>query len=391
MSQQQRQQFPALSNKTYLNYGGQGPLPQKAIDAIRQAYEWVQRIGPFSAQANAWAQDCANQTRQAIAEELGVTADTIALTEDVTVGCNIALWGIDWQRGDRLVMTDCEHPGVVATVQELQHRFGVEVDLCPVQATLNTNNAVEVVAEALTANTRLVVLSHILWNTGQVLPLKEIVAACRQVPTRSGEPIRVLADAAQSAGVLPLALADSGVDYYAFTGHKWFCGPAGVGGFYCHPEAMASLRPTFIGWRGITMDATGNPTGLKANAQRYEIATSAYPLYMGLREAIAVHRSWGTAQARYEQICRQSQRLWEGLREIPQVRCLRTDPPEAGLVSFVLESGDPKGLVQFLQQHGVMVRTILDPSCVRACVHYFTDETEIERLLQQIRRFVESS
>ncbi|MFO8038267.1 MAG: aminotransferase class V-fold PLP-dependent enzyme [Sodalinema sp.] len=391
MSQQQRQQFPALSNKTYLNYGGQGPLSQRAIDAIGQAYEWVQRIGPFSAQANAWASDCAHRTREAIAQELGFTPDTIALTEDVTVGCNIALWGIDWRPGDRLLMTDCEHPGVVATVKELQHRFGIEVDICPVQATLNNDKAVEVIAQALTPKTRLVVLSHILWNTGQVLPLKEIVAACRQVQTDFGEPIRVLADAAQSVGVLPLQLAASGVDYYAFTGHKWLCGPAGVGGFYCHPEAMASLRPTFIGWRGITMDGTGNPTGWKADAQRYEIATSAYPLYVGLREAIAVHRSWGTAPERYQQICRNSERLWQGLREIPQVTCLRTAPPEAGLVSFVLESGEHKGLVQFLQEQGVMVRTILDPSCVRACVHYFTDDEEIEEVLRQIRRFIEGN
>lgn len=391
MSQQQRQQFPALKTKTYLNYGGQGPLSQAAIDAIHGAYEWVQQIGPFSAQANAWAQDCARGTREAIAQELGVTPDTIALTEDVTVGCNIALWGIDWQPGDRLLMTDCEHPGVVATVKELQHRFAIEVDICPVQATLNNDKAVEVIAQALTPKTRLVVLSHILWNTGQVLPLKEIVAACRQVQTQFGEPIRVLADAAQSVGVLPLELAASGVDYYAFTGHKWLCGPAGVGGFYCHPEAMASLRPTFIGWRGITMDGTGNPTGWKADAQRYEIATSAYPLYVGLQEAIALHRSWGTARERYQQICRNSERLWQGLGEISQVTCLRTAPPEAGLVSFVLESGEHKGLVQFLQEQGVMVRTILDPSCVRACVHYFTDEGEIEEVLQQIRRFVEGN
>ncbi|TVR07125.1 MAG: aminotransferase class V-fold PLP-dependent enzyme, partial [Phormidium sp. GEM2.Bin31] len=365
MSQQQRQQFRALGNKTYLNYGGQGPLSQPAMDAIHHAYEWVQQMGPFSAQANAWAQDCAKGTREAIAQELGVTADTIALTEDVTVGCNIALWGMDWQQGDRLLMTDCEHPGVVATVKELQYRFGIEVDICPVQATLNTNNAVEVIAAALTPNTRLVVLSHILWNTGQVLPLCEIVEACRRVQTRFGEPIRVLADAAQSVGVLPLELAASGVDYYAFTGHKWLCGPAGVGGFYCHPEAMASLRPTFIGWRGITMDGSGNPTGWKPDAQRYEIATSAYPLYMGLREAIALHNRWGTAAERYQQICRNSERLWQGLGEIPQVTCLRTTPPEAGLVSFVLESGQHKDLVQFLQEQGVMVRTILDPSCVR--------------------------
>lgn len=62
------------------------------MDAIHHAYEWVQQIVPFPLKPML-AQDCAKGTREAIAQELGVTADTIALTEDVTVGCNIALWG----------------------------------------------------------------------------------------------------------------------------------------------------------------------------------------------------------------------------------------------------------------------------------------------------------
>lgn len=393
MSQQQRSQFPALANKTYLNYGGQGPLPNAAREAITEAYARLQESGPFSGTANAWAQECSRTTRGTIAQELNVAAETVTLTEDVTVGCNIALWGIDWRAGDRLLMTDCEHPGIIATVKELQHRFNIDVAVCPIRATLNADpdgegNAVAVLAEHLTPNTRLVVLSHILWNTGQVLPLKDIVAACRRLKP-GGEPIRVLADAAQSVGVLPLDLAESGVDYYAFTGHKWLCGPAGVGGFYISPEAMATLRPTFIGWRGITMDAAGHPTGWKPDARRYEIATSAYPLYAGLKAAIALHNRWGTPSDRYRRICDNSAQLWQKLAEIPQVTCLRTAPPDAGLISFVLESQAHKELVQFLEQQGILARTILDPSCVRVCVHYLTDEADMERCAAQVRAFVE--
>ncbi len=387
MSQQYRSQFPALDNKTYLNYGGEGPLPQAAMEAIVRTYEHLQQIGPFSMKANAWLQELTGKTRSIVAEELGVASDSIALTEDVTAGCDIALWGIDWQPGDRLLMTDCEHPGVVATVRELQNRFGIEVAICPILETLNDGDPVSVVTQHLTPKTRLVVLSHILWNTGQVLPLAEIVAACRQFPT-GGEPIRVLADAAQSVGVLPLNLAQSGVDFYAFTGHKWLCGPEGVGGLYVSPEAMEVLRPTFVGWRGIEVDATGNPTGWKPNAQRYEIATSAYPLYAGLAASIEVHRQWGTAAERYGKICQLSDRLWKQLSEIPQVSCLRTRSPESGLVSFTIKSGSHRSLVQFLEQREIMVRTILDPNCVRACVHYFSTVEEIDRLIEGIRAFL---
>jgi L-cysteine/cystine lyase len=197
--------------------------------------------------------------------------------------------------------------------------------------------------------------------------------------------VRVLVDAAQSVGVLPLNLIESGVDFYAFTGHKWWCGPEGLGGLYVSAEALADLHPVFIGWRGIVTDANAKVLGWKSGSQRYEIATSAYPLYAGLRSAIALQHEWGTIEERYAEICRLSKYLWQRLSELPDVECLRKLAPEAGLVSFRLTNGMPhKKLVDLLEKQGIMVRTILNPDCVRACVHYFTTEAEIDKLVGEI-------
>ncbi|MEG5043303.1 aminotransferase class V-fold PLP-dependent enzyme [Microcoleus sp. B4-C1] len=393
-----RQQFPALANKAYFNYGGQGPLPEPALEAIYEAYKRVQLGGPFSGEVGAWVVQEAMLTRRAIASELTVPPETIALTEDVTVGCNIALWGIDWKAGDHLLLSDCEHPGIVASVMELQRRFNIEVSVCPLAATLNEGDPVAVIADSLRPNTRLLVISHILWNTGQVLPLAEIVKVCHEPPLTppcqgggqesfhaKSHKVRVLVDAAQSVGVLPLNLIESGVDFYAFTGHKWWCGPEGLGGLYVSAEALADLHPVFIGWRGIVTDANAKVLGWKSGSQRYEIATSAYPLYAGLRSAIALQHEWGKIEERYAEICRLSKYLWQGLSELSDVECLRTSAPEAGLVSFRLTNGMPhKKLVDLLEKQGIMVRTILNPDCVRACVHYFTTEAEIDKLVGAI-------
>ena len=415
-----RQQFPALANKAYFNYGGQGPLPEPALDAIYQAYKRVQLGGPFSAEVGAWVVQEAMLTRRAIASELTVPPETIALTEDVTVGCNIALWGIDWKAGDHLLLSDCEHHGIVASVMELQRRFNIEVSVCPLAATLNEGDPVAVIADSLRPNTRLLVISHILWNTGQVLPLTEIVKVCHEPPLtfscrgggqeefslvqedgqedlsliqKEGQEelpaknykVRVLVDAAQSVGVLPLNLIESGVDFYAFTGHKWWCGPEGLGGLYVSAEALADLHPVFSGWRGIARDPNTKILGWKSGSQRYEIATSAYPLYAGLRSAIALQYEWGTIEERYAEICRLSKYLWERLSELPDVECLRTSAPEAGLVSFRLMNKMPHHeLVALWEKQGIMVRTIPSIDCVRACVHYFTTEAEIDKLVGAI-------
>jgi len=384
MLHRHREQFPALKNKIYFNYGGQGPMPQGAIDAITQAQTHIQQVGPFGTEVNSWIKQEVKAVRVAIASELNVPAETITLTEDVTVGCNIAMWGIEWNTGDHMLLSDCEHPGIIATAREIGRRFAVEVTICPLMATLNEGNPTQAIVQHLRPTTRLVVLSHVLWNTGQILPLDKMAEVCRN------HDVRLLVDAAQSVGLLPLNLTELGADFYAFTGHKWLCGPGGVGGLYVRPEVRESLKPTFIGWRSVVLDSQGQPGEWYPDGKRYEVATSNYPLYNGLRAAIAIHQKWGTPEERYQQIYRNSEYLWRRLVALPDVKCLRTSPPESGLVSFQLTNNKRQTshlLVEFLESQGLFTRTIVDPDCVRACVHYFTLESEIDQLIDAIQRF----
>jgi L-cysteine/cystine lyase len=382
-----RQQFPALQNKLYFNYGGQGPLSQVALDAILEGYKVMQQDGPFTKKVQGWIDEGIAQTHQAIADELAVSPETITLTDSVSTGCNIALWGLPWEKGDRILITDCEHPGIIAAVQELSRRFGVEVDRCAVQTTLNEGDPVAAIAEQVHPQTRLVVLSHILWNTGQVLPLAQIVAACR----RQNPNVLLLIDAAQSVGVLPLNLTEIDIDFYAFTGHKWLCGPDGVGGLYVRPALREMLQPTFIGWRGIRTDATGTPIGWKPNGTKFEIATSAFPLLRGLNTAIHLHRTWGNPTQRYQRICQLSERLWSNLKKISGVNCLRTAPPESGLVSFTVEAWNQGALVQALETQQSMVRLIVNPNCVRVCVHFLTLESEVDEFALHLQTLLETT
>jgi L-cysteine/cystine lyase len=371
-----RSHYPALQNRTYFNYGGQGPMCQTAIDRIAKNYQQIESLGAYSVAANAWVMEEAERLREAIATEFNVNAQTITLTENTTVGCNIALWSIDWQQGDRLLLSDCEHPGIIAIANQLQSRFGIEFSYFPLQETLNGSDrdVVEAIAQNLHPRTRMVMLSHICWNTGQVLPLKQIAQACHQ------QGVLVAVDAAQSVGALPLDLADLEVDFYAFTGHKWWCGPLGVGGLYVRPEIFAQALPTFIGWRGIT--ACKPNVEWQQNGQKFEVASSAYPLYGALREAISHANQWGDRQARYDRTCMLSNILWQKLATIPQIECLSVNPPQAGLVAFKIAGKSPAQIMHSLErERQIVIRSIPEPDCLRASVHYLTVEDEIDRLV----------
>ncbi len=382
-----RQQFPALQHKTYFNYGGQGPMAAGAMAALQEAQVTWQQQGPFSQGVNQWLNGLGVEVRQALADRLGIAAATLTLTESVTAGCNIALWGLDWRGGDRILLSDCEHPGIVATVQEIQRRFGVGVDYFPLLATAQGGDPVGAIAAALQPRTRLLVISHGVWNTGQVLPLAAIVALCHDRP----EPILVLVDGAQTVGMMPLDLAATGVDFYAFTGHKWCCGPAGLGGLYVSPAVGDRLAPTFIGWRGVKQDSQGQPAGWHPDGRRYEVATSDYALMPALTAALAIADEWGTIQQRYHRLCTLSAHLWHRLQTIPQVATLTTSPPPSGLVSFRLlpQGGRSEGerasqFVTTCEGEGILLRTLAHPACVRACVSYLTLEAEIEALGDRI-------
>lgn len=380
-----RQEFPGLANKFYFNFGGQGPMPKAALEAIIDAHKYIQRHGPFSFKVNSWMNKKNQLTRKAIAEILGGTTETITLTENVTSGCNIPLWGIEWKPKDQILITDCEHPGVIAIVKEISRRFQVEVITLPILETLNEGDPVKVIEAHLTRNTRLLVLSHILWNTGQVLPLEDIISLCHNYTSGS---IPILVDGAQSVGSLPLNFTELGADFYAFTGHKWLCGPLGVGGLYVRPEIFEQIHPTFVGWRSVICDENDYPIGWKPNAERFEVATSAYPNYEGLKGAITILEEGGTSSVRYERICHLSGYLWEKLSKIKNINCLKKSPPQSGLVSFQIKDQNHSNMVKSLEEKGFLLRTIAQPNCIRACVHYFTLETEIDQLIETLKKMV---
>jgi L-cysteine/cystine lyase len=382
-----RSHYPALKpNRAYFNYGGQGVMSESALKAIAQGFEQIEALGSYSIAANQWIETEKTLTRQAIGTELQVSPTTISLTDSTTTGCNIALWSVDWQRGDRLLLSDCEHPGVIAIAAQLQSRFGIEIDYFPLQQTLNTSDDQVVVAieRALQPQTRMLLISHVCWNTGQVLPLKQI---CQL--SKSDRHVLVAVDAAQSVGVLPLNLTELGVDFYAFTGHKWWCAPLGLGGLYISPTAFDAAQPTFIGWRSIVGGKSSEQAeqGLPANyiwrrdGQKFEVASSTYPLYAGLRTAIEHANSWGTQTQRYDQIVRLSHLLWHKLAKIPQIECVKQAPPKVGLVSFKMrEYGSSLVMKQLESEHQIIIRSIAQPDCLRASLHYLTTEAEIDRL-----------
>ncbi|MEA5443150.1 aminotransferase class V-fold PLP-dependent enzyme [Cyanobium gracile] len=381
--------MPALANKTYFNYGGQGPLPSPSLAAISEAFATIQELGPFSDAVWPYVNRTVSGLRQRLATWFGVDAARVAFTENVTSGCVLPLWGLPWEAGDELLISDAEHYGVVAALQELARRHQLRITTLAVADLTGdgdpTATAVnERLEAALSPRTRLVVLSHLLWNTGQTMPIAAVAA---QLAGHSRHPW-LLVDAAQSLGSLPVAEAAAAADIYACTGHKWCCGPEGLGAVALSERLLEASSPTVIGWRTLEHDGPG-AGGYHRDARRFEVATSCTPLFAGLNQSLQLLEAEGDADARLAAIRQRSHQLWEGLQQSPGVRTLLAVPPPAGLVSLIMadprgQALDPAAIVKQLGDRGTWLRTLESPRCLRACTHLVSTADEVERLLDQL-------
>jgi L-cysteine/cystine lyase len=381
--------MPALANKTYFNYGGQGPLPSPSLEAITASWLRIQDLGPFTADVWPFIASEVNSTRRLLAQCCGVPAHRLALTENVTSGCVLPLWGLPFAEGDRLLISDCEHPGVVSACVELARRQNLAIDLLKVKH-LRGDQAhcdaavIESVAQALTPRTRLVVLSHLLWNTGQVMPIAAVAEQLNQHPQ---QPF-LLVDAAQSFGQIPVEEAAAAADIYAFTGHKWACGPEGLGGVALSERVVAEAAPTVIGWRSLRDESKADLNGsdlFHHDSRRFEVATSCVPLMAGLRCSLELLERQGAADQRWDSIRQLSGNLWQALQGLDHVTPLLETAPASGLVSFQINRDvSPAEHVKQLGSKGLWIRDLADPSCLRACTHISTTGDDINALVAAI-------
>ena len=381
---QLRAQMPALANKTYFNYGGQGPLPEPSLQAIVECWQRIQQLGPFTGDAWPYLDQVSSGLRGRLAQWFGVGPHRISLTENVTSGCVLPLWGLPWQAGDELLVSDGEHPGVVAACRELARRLNLQLQVFPVidlrgDTASAAAGALAALERGLSPRTRMVVLSHVLWNTGQVMP---IAAAAERLQAEPCPPW-LLVDAAQCLGNLAVQEAAAAADIYACTGHNWSCGPEGLGAMVLSERLLEQASPTLIGWRSLR-EETSAGSSFHRDGRRFEVATSCLPLQAGLDRSLQLLEGCGDAQVRSARIQALGSRLWHGLRELKSVSPLLESPPTAGLVSFSIEGSAPEAVVGRLGAQAIWLRTLANPHCLRACTHITTTEAEVDRLLEAL-------
>jgi L-cysteine/cystine lyase len=373
-----RRSLPVTERLTYLNTGTAGPLPTATVEAMAQAAKVEAEEGRISPEGFQALFERLTELRASLAAFVGADPLEIALSHNSTDGMNIGVWGLPWQPGDRVVTTTLEHPGALLPLYLLRRRFGVDVEFAEIGRG-GRAETLEAMAKAIRPGTKLVVLSHIAWATGAILPLREIAGMAHEAGAL------VLVDGAQSVGSIPVDMHADAADFYAFSGQKWLCGPEGTGGIFVRADRMDRFTPTFVGGFGVKHDETYRPNDTEAfeftpGAQRFEVGSIYRPGVSGLLASVEWRRALGAAS--FTAIAELAGYCLERVGELPGVEVLTpTQEPLSGLVAFRFSGVDVANAVEGLAAAGIAIRFIPDSQALRISCGFFNTREEVDRSL----------
>ncbi|MCC2683486.1 MAG: aminotransferase class V-fold PLP-dependent enzyme [Paenibacillaceae bacterium] len=310
----------------------------------------------------------------------------IVFTMNTTMALNLAILGFVKQ-GQHVICSSIEHNSVRRPLEYLKRTKQIDVTYISSDR-LGSIDMVEV-EKSFNDRTSLFVCNHSSNLLGTISPLEEIAEVCGR------RKVKLLVDAAQTAGTIDINVSGIGIDMLAFPGHKGLYGPQGTGGLYIHPDI--NLEPLLYGGTGSQSESIEQPA---VRPDRYEAGTHNTVGLAGLNEGVKFVLQEGAAKIHAKE-WRLVQQLMEKLLEIDHVTVYGPNlgQNKTGIVAFNIDGVDPSETAFVLDQSfQIAVRAgyhctplahesigTLDTGAVRASVSCFTTDEEIDQCVQAIR------
>ncbi len=238
-----RRQFAFRESKVPMNAANLCPSPRIVAARVTQLTENIDVDCSF--QSREKFTSSLEASRRKVAEQLGVTADEIALVRNTSEANNTINNGLPLKTGDEVVLWDQNHPTNNVAWDVRAGRFGLVVKRVGTPGQPETvDSLVRVFEDAFSQKTKVLAITHVSNVSGVRLPVREL---CERAHRRG---IYVHVDGAQSWGALAVDLRELGCDSYAASAHKWFVGPKEVGLLYVKRERVAEIWPNVVapGW-----------------------------------------------------------------------------------------------------------------------------------------------
>jgi cysteine desulfurase/selenocysteine lyase len=372
-----RRETPGCAQSLHFNNAGAALMPQTVLDAVVGHLALEAQIGGYEAEER--AQPDLEHTYDAVAQLLHCRREEVAIVENATRAWDMAFYAIPFRPGDRILTTRTEYASNFIAFLQAVKRQGVQIEIVPDDA--QGQVSLSVLRNALDARVKLIALTHVPTNNGLIQPAAEVGRLAREAG------VLYLLDACQSAGQMPLDVQALGCDMLSATGRKFLRGPRGTGFLYVRNSILQALEPPFLDNHAATWEAP-NRYIVRPDARRFETWETNVAGKIGLGRAVDYALEWGLDAIR-ARVVSLAQALRAQLSALPGVTVQDVGANLCGIVTFTLSGFAPQNLRAVLAERGIHVwvsrPTPLDseredaPEVVRASVHYYNTEAEVER------------
>ncbi len=368
-----QQAFTVDRSLINLNNGGVSPSPAVVQAAMKRYLDFSNQAPTY----NMWQilEPQKEGVRQRLAREWDCDSEEVAITRNASESLEICQLGFDLQRGDEILATNQDYPRMLATFEQRERREGIvlrEISL-PVPA----EDPAEVVARfeaGITPRTRLILMCHMINLTGQILPVREVVAMAR------AHGVPVIVDGAHALAHFDFRLSDLDCDYYGSSLHKWLFAPHGTGFLFVRRERIPGLWPMMAA-----------PEPMDADIRKFEeIGTHPAANFIAIGEALTFHQGIGGKRKEARLVYLRD--YWaRPLLELPGVRLHTSLEPgfACGIATVEIEGVEPAELNRLLwEKHRIITTPIThaDFRGLRISPSVYTTLEELDRFVDAMER-----
>ncbi|MDW7691056.1 aminotransferase class V-fold PLP-dependent enzyme [Flammeovirgaceae bacterium SG7u.111] len=370
-----RNEYSVSTTIANLNNGGVSPQPK----VVQEVFEHYTKEFNTIPSMHMWSKgSISDSVREQLAVLAGCSPEEIAVNRNTTEAINTVIWGMDYAKGDEVVLCEQDYTSVMNTWEEAEARYGIVLKWVSFDLPIEDDDTiVNAYTNAVTEKTKVVTITHVNNLNGNIMPVKKITAAVKKINPE----IKVLVDGAHAFAHLNFKISDLGCDFYGTSLHKWLCAPFGTGMLYVKKKEIKKLWPLFTHEDPQSDDINKFST----------FGTRNLPAELSIARAIYFHNTIGGE--RKEARLRYLKDYWiTRVADIPNVEVKTSLKPEyaCALGSFSLKNMDERDVVDRLyKDYHVHLTYKSDKNGkytgMRVTPHVYTNTKEMDRLVEGIK------
>jgi len=371
--------FP-ISDKIYLNNASVSLMPTQSIEAMKEFLVTYNSIGPDSKDSEQFITEKLRNVRKIISKIISCQPDEVILTQSTTDGINFVANGLSFENNSNIIIRGMSHEHHANFYPWIKLEEKISIKNLPIDS--NGFFKLDDLESFLDNNTKLVALSHALYNTGSILPVEKIGKILH-------DKVPFFIDGAQSIGCIEdVNVSNIQCDFMSFNGSKWLCGPMGTGLFYCNRKSSELLEPKTVGGESA-MIYDDSKIAYKELPDKFQTGFRNYVGIVGLESSANYLLNFGMKNIR-EKNQYLSNLLREELSKIPNIILYGPEDPNdrTSIVSFNIKGLDSQEIVDKLEKQNIVlaVREIMEKKIVRASPHFFNTESQILKVIDAIKK-----